>query len=247
MSIDVKKYVNDYKFNCTLPGTGEKIVFKPITTGQLKSLLIYEGADDAFEIEDALDELITGCVVSEDFVIDDQYLQDRFFLLLEIRKKSKGETYSFIHRCTKCNQDIATSINLDDLEVIPINEDRETVFKFNENLSVEMGFITRGMQKQAQKFVRELGQLSEIRQVAELATYSYAISITKFVTPDGESTDVSIEDRIFILNNTDDSTGEKFRKWFDDYTFGVDFTFKIKCRHCSNKEKMTIPLASFFA
>ena len=98
-TIDFRNYLNVYEFNTTLPGSGEEVTFRPITTGQLKKLLIYENETDPMVIEGALDDLISSCIVNEDFNINDLYLQDRFFLLVEIRKKSKGENYSFQYNC----------------------------------------------------------------------------------------------------------------------------------------------------
>jgi len=39
--IDLKKYLNVYTFEFELPGTGEKLKYKPITIGQMKQLLSY--------------------------------------------------------------------------------------------------------------------------------------------------------------------------------------------------------------
>ena len=51
---DFKKYLNVYQFETTLPGTGELIQFKPITTGQIKKLLVYEGSENLNIIENIL-------------------------------------------------------------------------------------------------------------------------------------------------------------------------------------------------
>ena len=40
-----KNYLNVYEFDTVLPGTGAKLKIKPITTGIMKELLLYESAD----------------------------------------------------------------------------------------------------------------------------------------------------------------------------------------------------------
>ena len=46
-----------YEFDCTLPGTGQEIKFRPITTGQMKKLLVYEDSTSIQQVEEALDKL----------------------------------------------------------------------------------------------------------------------------------------------------------------------------------------------
>ena len=86
---DFKKYLNVYEFETTLPGSGVTIKFKPITTGQMKKLLVYENETDPSMVEEAMDELINSSVSTEGFDVKDVWLQDRFFLLVEIRRKTK--------------------------------------------------------------------------------------------------------------------------------------------------------------
>ena len=59
---DFKKYLNVYQFEITLPGTGELIQFKPITTGQIKKLLVYEDSENLNIIGKAVDEGINTYV-----------------------------------------------------------------------------------------------------------------------------------------------------------------------------------------
>jgi hypothetical protein len=79
---DFKKYLNVYEFETTLPGSGEVIKYKPITTGQLKKLLIYEDDDDPSIIEEALDDLITSSVISEGFDVTDLKVHIIILILL---------------------------------------------------------------------------------------------------------------------------------------------------------------------
>ena len=97
-----KNYVNVYEFDCKLPGSGKVVNYKPITTGQMKKLLIYENETSPVVQEKALDSLISSSVIDKDFNINDLYLEDRFFLLVEMRKNTKGKTFTFPFECSKC-------------------------------------------------------------------------------------------------------------------------------------------------
>ena len=58
-----RAYMNMYTFETVLPGNGEKVVYKPVTTGQLKKVLMFETSKDPDVMEKALDEIINECVV----------------------------------------------------------------------------------------------------------------------------------------------------------------------------------------
>jgi hypothetical protein len=245
-NVSIRGLIDTYEFECTLPGSGEKLKIKPITTGQMKKILVHEGETDPSIIEDALDNLVSGCVVTEGFNLDDLYLQDRFFLLLEIRKISKGGAYPFTYKCPKCQQETVGAVDLSALNV-KTKIDEKPILKINDNLSFEVDFPKRKDQKQAAKHVRGKGKISPSAFTAEVMTTTLALSITKVIANGQELDGVPIEDKIYILDNVKSSVFNEFRRWFDDNDFGVDFTVNIKCAHCPNEQKIDIPLSDFFA
>ena len=89
------QHVNVYDFTCELPGSKQTVQFKPVTTGQIKKLLSYENETNYVVQEQALDDLISSSVLSDGFDIGELFIYDRLFLLLEIRKKTKGEILEF--------------------------------------------------------------------------------------------------------------------------------------------------------
>lgn len=119
MSEDFRSLLNPYVFETKLPGAGDVIKIKPITTRQLKRALLYETVEDVGKIEEALDEIITECVVTPDFNIDEIYLQDRFFLLVELRKITKGNNYTFQVICPECSGQFMQTV---DLSKLPVKE-----------------------------------------------------------------------------------------------------------------------------
>lgn len=238
-----KNYLNVYEFETQLPGSGEVIKFKPLTTGDLKKLLIYENETDEVVIENALDDLIQSSVITENFDIKNCYLQDRFFLLVEIRKKSKGEVHRFNTICQKCGSQILSVIDLNDLKVThPQKMEEEIVL--NENISVNIGHITRIEQMNAFKFLDKKG--SKLQKTTNMSILTHAAGIKSITTPDGKEDDINISDKVFLLENIPTNSYEKIRDWFDDNTFGIDFSYTTECVNCGNKKEMTIPLDNFF-
>jgi len=257
---DFKKYLNVYEFDTVLPGSGKTVKFKPVTTGQMKELLVYENETDPSVIESALDKLITSSVVTEDFKILDLYLQDRFFLMLEIRRRTKGDHYQFEFRCPGCNSQVLQSVNLAKLPVTRLIEEVDHIVKLNDSISVELDFIKRRDQVIAYDIVNQtFGNLSPLQKATEAALVANALAIKAVITPDGKDDDISIEDKKFLLENVPRGEYDLINNWFENYNFGVEFSFELQCKHifvpepgktfgkpCGFKQKQDIPLEQFF-
>lgn len=293
---DFKKYLNAYVFESEMPSDGSTVKYKPITTGQIKKLLLYEASDDANTIEDALDDLIEECVVSPaDFDVKSIYLQDRFYLLVEIRRATKGSKYTFETACPKCESQTFHSIDLGSLtvrkleraepkvvETIELTDapepkamkkkgpsmkliesgkepkkveiitskpvDTWNVIKINDNISIRTELITRNTQLEAQEILTNSTkglELSDIQKAIMNATITNALCIKSVITPAGEE-EVSLEDKIYLLDNLTQTEMEYITNWFEQKDFGLDFSIPAKCAQCGNEDKRDIPLDSFF-
>jgi len=237
-----KDYLNVYEFETVLPGSGETVKFKPIITGQIKKLLTYENSTSE-EVDIALDNLITSSVISEGFDINRLYIQDRFFLLVELRKMSKGSTYQFSAICQKCKSQMIVNVDLKNIEVIPYNVENDTI-KLDDNISIKLKHITRGDQKQSFDFIKK--GLSDTQKMAEMMIGSYASSITSITTPEGEDENIDIADKIYFINNLPQGMYEKVTTWSKENDFGLNFSYDTVCRSCGNKKTIDIPLENFF-
>jgi len=243
--LEFKNYLNVYEFETTLPGNGEVVKFRPITTGQLKRLLVYENETNPMMIEQVLDELISSCITSEGFDINKLYLQDRFYLLVEIRRKSKGDNYQFEYKCPDCNSQSIQIIKLSELNVKKLQENIDSIVKIDDNLSVKLSQIVRGGQKEAFKSIKD-NTLSNTQRITEMALFTHAASIKSIIIPEGEITDASLKDRKYLLENIPTNAYSKIRDWFDVNDFGMDFTYTVKCNNCIHKKKVDVPVENFF-
>jgi hypothetical protein len=304
MSSNFRSYINSYVFETDLPGSGTSVSFKPVTTGQIKKLLLYETTEDPMAIETALDDMINECVVKpEGFNTQSLYLQDRFFLLVEIRKATRGATYQFQTVCTSCGSQSQQNINLSNLPVTKLTkrnkivelEIKETpppktiskpkkgkliskiddeedsieetaveleekskshktidwdIVKLNDNISVRLILVTRELQHKAFEIFKskhtDIEKVSEIERTLEMTTLLYALCIKGIITPEGEETNIPLEEKVFLLDNIQQSEQEKISKWFEDNDFGIDFSFDTVCAHCGFKEHKGVPVENFF-
>lgn len=240
MSLEnIQKYLNCYEFSETLPGSGKKVKIKPFNTFQLKKLLSYGTGDDDSEM--ALDDLIVGSVVDEGFNIDELYLEDRFFLLVAIRRRTKGNLYKFVYNCPKCSSQTMQSIDLSKLPTKKLGK-HDTTIKLDDNIAVELQILTRGVQKAAATKVDK--DLEYQQKMIDQALWSHALCIKKIVTPDGESAPTP-EDAYEFVNIIPEGLYEKIRDWFVNLNFGVEFKYKMKCDRCTATDEVEISLESF--
>lgn len=237
-----KNYINVYEFDCKLPGSGETIKYKPITTGQMKKLLIYENESSPIIQEKALDDLISSSIIDKDFNINDLYLEDRFFLLVEMRKNTKGKTFNFDFNCPECKTISPQKINLDTLKIIK-KKNVKTLIELTDTISVKVKYIKRGEQKELEKYLDLT--ISETQQMVEMQLLGYSAGITKIITPDGEE-EANILEKKWMLENTPPTIIDKLKEWYNENAFGIDFTYKVKCIKCGHSEIQDIPLSNFF-
>ncbi|KFZ26483.1 MAG: T4 bacteriophage base plate protein [Candidatus Izimaplasma bacterium HR2] len=243
-SVDIRGLIESYEFPYTLPGSGQELLIKPITTGQMKKILVYEDEKDPYVIEEALDKLISNCVLTEDFDIEKIYLQDRFSLLLEIRKITKGDNYNFSFKCSKCNVENIKNVILSELKIKPFSCD-DNIITISENLKFEVDFPTRFDQKDSIKRFNNKS-LNFIEKQVEVQTGTFANSIKKVHTPSGIFDNISFDDKFYILENILGDVFDEFTKWFKDHEFGVEFKINTECISCGHKKHMEIPLSDFF-
>ncbi len=290
MGSNFRNYLNTYVFETDLPGSGESISFRPVTTGQIKKMLLYETTNDPLSMEVALDALIEECVIKpENFKVSSLYIQDRFYLLVEIRKATRGATYMFQSECTSCGSQTQQAVNLSNLPVTKLNKRIKTVdvkkepvviskkkknrlvekteevvvpepivepvewdvVKLNDNISVRLTLVTREIQKKAfdlflETYKDNLDNVTDAQKTINITTSLYALCIKSIITPEGEDTDLPLEEKIFLLDNIQQKEHDLLSQWFESNDFGIDFSFDVKCSHCGYTEKKAVPVENFF-
>ena len=241
-----KNYLNRYEFEYTLPGTGETVKFKPLTTNQMKQLLEYEDESDLGKMSEAMDKLMKSSIVTEDFDTDELYLRDRFSLLLQIRKKTKGETYQFQFTCPKCKSQVLNSVNLDELEEKKL-ETKTGEVEVADGVTIEIEHIKRKDEKEALENIDLNKAQNDREREFEYWTSLLAVSIKSVTTPDGKDEDLTFEDKKFIIENTTQAALENIGNWFNENWFGTNFEFEMKCDTCDYSAKQQVPMNQLFS
>jgi hypothetical protein len=229
---DFQKDLQVYEFNAVLPGSGRTVSFKPITTKMMKKLLIYENERDQGVVEAAFDELLRLCVVDEDFDPMEQYMQDRFFLLLNIRMKSKGEKIQRHVACDRCKGQYVQTVHLSDVGMKPMKEDVDWVIRLTPSISIEVDFIRRRNQKEALDSALAGKYDSDLQRDADVVLGTLASSIKAIITTQGREDDVTFSDKMYLIDNVPEEGLERIKDWHEENNFGVDIRYSYSCPHC---------------
>lgn len=235
----------EFKHNITLPGSGQGVDFKPTTTKTMKKLLAYGDVKDEAKIEEALDGLIYDSVLN-DVDLDSFYLQDRIYLLFEIRRQSKGSSYKFDYTCPKCESQSIQNINLSDFKVKKKPKKYKKEIKVTKNISIKIDYITRGEQKIVLEFINNQQYDQEVEKLADLALITYSAAIKAVINGKDVEENITFTDKVHLIENVPEHVFENIKKWFSDNDFGVDMTHIRRCPHCGHKEDVNVPLSALF-
>ena len=237
-------HVNVYDFDCKLPGSEQDVKFKPVTTGQLKKLLTYENEKDLIIQEQALDDMILSSVLSEDFNIDELYLEDRFYLLVELRKKTKGEVLEFSFTCPQCKSQSINRVDLNKLPIKPLDK-KETIVDLGHGIKVYLRRVKRKHQKEIKSSMIHQ-HLSEMQKQAEVQILFHSCAIDKIETSDGLDENLKLVDKQYLIENIPTGDYDKIRKGIDEMAFGLDLRYTTKCRQCNFEAETIVPVENNF-
>jgi hypothetical protein len=240
------EYINTYDFTCELPGSKETVQFKPVTTGQIKKLLTYENETNYVVQEQALDELISSSVLTEGFDINEQYIYDRLFLLIELRKKTKGEILEFQVKCPECNSQSLNRVDLNKLEIKQLESQENRIIDLENGIKVHLRHMKRKHQREDIKPQFFTKGMTDNQKGYAFQVAFHACAIDKIETPKGIDENINIKDRIYFIEQIPMHFMEKLRDEIDDMGFGWKMQNKIKCLHCKYEFIEDIPIQQNF-
>ncbi len=247
-SVFLRGLVDGYEFSCVLPGSGERITYKPINTEQMKKVLVYEQEDDSSVIDSALDKLIASCVTSDGFDISKMYLQDRYFLLIELRKASKGGQYQFNYKCVECEFENIGSVNITELPIRPKKQDTGMIV-VNDKMTLEVSLLKREDQLVAAEYTeKKYGKNKKDAKEKQIdyIIATYANAIKKIHAGKEIIEDVDFDDKFYILNAMPVGVFDSFKSWFQENDFGIEFKEDLMCQSCGHIHKLEIEVSDFF-
>ena len=125
-------------YELTVPSSGKKLKFRPFVVKEEKLLLLALESKDEKNIEDAVKQLLKGCILSR-VKIDDLPIFDLEFIFLQIRAVSVGE---IIEMNVTCKDDNETKVKYN-LNLAEVNVNFPEGHSKKIELSKKMGIVMK--------------------------------------------------------------------------------------------------------
>lgn len=224
--LDISKYLNVYNFDYTLPGQGKQIKLRPYNAADLKNMLMF--SDE--QVEDALDGLLDACIIKtgkNDINVDDLWLPDRFYLLVMLRRITKGTTYAFTYTCPECKSERIVTIDLKKMKVKPLPKNFSFEVELDDNIKVTLHPLTRKVVKVAAEMMADKDEKPIAKAMDEIMA-TYALCVEKITTPDGDYAPPP-EEALDFVSKVPDFMYTKIQDWFGSADYGIEMKSKVKC------------------
>jgi len=126
------------EYTLTIPSTKKEIKYRPFLVKEEKILLLAMETEDQKQIINATKTIIKNCVFG-DIDVDTLATFDIEYIFLQLRGKAKGEDIELKYKCPKCENDIAVTVNTDEVQVL-FKDDHTDNIKLTEHLGVIMKY-----------------------------------------------------------------------------------------------------------
>ncbi len=129
----------------TIPSTGKKVKYRPFLVKEEKVLILAQESGDQKEMARAIKDVISACVQTRGFKVDELATFDIEFLFLNIRGNSVGGDVEVVITCPDDEVTrVPVTIYLDQIQVL-IDEDHTPNVKLDDEYSVKMRYPTMEM------------------------------------------------------------------------------------------------------
>ena len=128
--------LNTAQYELKVPSTGKTIEYRPFLVKEEKILLMALEGEEEKEMAKAIKQIITQCVLTENFNVNSIAMIDLEYLFLNIRGKAVGDisTISFEH---ECGEIIKVDIDLSKVEVVQ-NKNSSDLVEITDDIMVRL-------------------------------------------------------------------------------------------------------------
>ena len=129
-------------YELVIPSTGKKIKYRPFLVKEEKVLILAQESGSQTEMTRAIKDVISACVQTRGFKVDQMATFDIEYVFLNIRGRSVGESVDVIVTCPDDGKTtVPVTIYLDEIEVI-FDDKHEANIKLDDTYSVQMKYPT---------------------------------------------------------------------------------------------------------
>jgi hypothetical protein len=228
--------LNAPTYELVIPSSKKKIKYRPFFVKEEKILLIALESENDVEIANAIKEIISTCVLTKGFKVEELATFDIEYIFLNIRGKSVGEFIEMIITCPDDKEtEVPVRINVDDINV-QFPEEHTNTIKVSDDLWIEMKYPN------IDTFVMQEESIDDTFKLV-------ASSIKKIYNEDDvwdEST-TTLDEFVTFVESMNSKQFAEIQKFFDTMP-KLSHTFDVK----NPKTKVVTPytiegLSNFFA
>ena len=131
-------------FECELPSTKEKILYRPFLVKEEKILLIAKESGEKIDIYNAIKTIVNNCVLKENFDVNTLPVFDMEYLFIQIRSVSVGNVVKF--KVQDSTDGIEYDLELDLNEVVvQFAEDHSNKIMITDDIGITLNYPTPAM------------------------------------------------------------------------------------------------------
>lgn len=229
--------------------TGRKAYIKPMKVRDKKDILKAIESKDEKLIHKNFDDIIEKYVTLEDNRnTDDLTVQERYQVLVAIRRAAAGDVAKLAHQCPKCehiNKDIIFDMNNIITKNFEATDTVDSIDVANGSIKIILSPIRREDEKKLEKIIfdKKITLTSE-RQFIMMAGYIHKVVISQNDITSEVS--MNMEERIDFFENLRASDLDKITNYIKKTDFGVTLPFNFKCEKCGYTSEEEANVAVFF-
>jgi len=132
--------INTPTYELTLPSTGKKIKYRPFLVREEKILIMAMESEDMNEITNAIVQILSDCIISNDVKVESLATFDIEYLFLNVRAKSVGES---VEVNVTCPDDEETQVEMSiDIDTIKVQKTKghKNIIKLDNDLSMKLRY-----------------------------------------------------------------------------------------------------------
>ena len=228
--------INTVLYDLELPSSGKKIEYRPFLVKEEKILLTALEGGEEKDMAKAIKQIITQCVLTENFNVNKLAMIDLEYLFLNIRGKAVGDisTISFEH---ECGEIIKLDIDLSKVKIVK-NKKYSDLVKLTDNIMIRLS--PPGIDN-----VIGAGDKNQIDMVMEIIRDSIVEIIEgEDVFSAQDHTREELEEFLDSLNSGQFKKLQDYYESLPKMKQDIEYT----CEKCGKTETETLEgLASFFA
>lgn len=231
--------LNTPEFEVTIPSTKQTIFFRPFLVKEEKLLFMALQGGETKEIHNAVKNVLTACIKTEDVDIDSLAMFDIEYLFLKLRGKSVGENVelSLRHKDnSECNFVQEYALNLDDVEV-KFPDDHTNKIMITDDVGIKFNYPSLQMLDKLKDF-----KADDMQNILELV----ADNIDCVFDSESVFDQFTQQEMIDFLESLNQSQFKKVSDFFNAMP-KLSHTIKWKCPSCGKEEQVLLEgLDAFF-